>query len=128
MANKHKGSNAERELLGIFTENSWRAARVAGSGVNDNSPCDLIAGKGLRKFSIECKTTKKNRQYIDKTQIEDFLIFSEVFGMTPVIALRFCRQGWIFVNPCDMNDSGKSVNISLEEAQQKGKKFCQFFE
>ena len=45
MSNKSKGSKAERELLDILTQNGWRAARVAGSGVNDNSPCDLIAAK-----------------------------------------------------------------------------------
>ena len=60
MSNKAKGSKAERELLDIFTQNSWRAVRVAGSGVNDNSPCDLIAAKlGKKAHAIECKSSKK---------------------------------------------------------------------
>lgn len=29
MGNKEKGSNAERELLKMFSGNSWRAVRVA---------------------------------------------------------------------------------------------------
>ena len=42
MSNKSKGSNNERELLRLFTEHGWRGVRVAGSGVNEESPCDLI--------------------------------------------------------------------------------------
>ena len=60
-SNKQKGSKAERELIKLFTENSWRAVRVAGSGVNDESPCDLIVGKmGKRGYTIEAKSSKKS--------------------------------------------------------------------
>jgi Holliday junction resolvase len=125
MANKHKGSNAERELLKMFCENSWRAARVAGSGVNDDSPCDLIAGKPGKKFAIECKTTRKTTQYISKVQMEDFLIFSEIMGLTPVIAIKFLREGWLFLNPGEMRDAGKTWAIKLEDAKVVGKRFGQ---
>ena len=47
--NKAKGSKIERELVKLFTEQSWRAVRVAGSGVGDDSPCDLIAAKSGKK-------------------------------------------------------------------------------
>jgi len=127
MANKHKGSNAERELLGIFTENNFRAVRVAGSGVNDNSPCDLIAGKPGKKYGVECKTTKKNVQYISKEQTNDFLVFCEIMGLEPVFAIRFNRQGWIFLKPSQMNETDKNWGIKLDEAKEKGKKFHQFF-
>ena len=61
MSNKEKGSNAERELVKSFTENGWRAARIAGSGVNDESPCDLIVGKiGQRGCTIEAKSSRSN--------------------------------------------------------------------
>lgn len=125
MANKNKGSNAERELLKIFTENGWRAARVAGSGVNDDSPCDLIAGTHGRKLAIECKTTRKKIQYITKKQIEDFLIFSEMMGLQPVIAVKFLREGWLFIGPKDLRDTGNNWAIGLEDAKQKGKRFGQ---
>ena len=59
--NKSKGSKIERELLKLFTEHTWRAVRVAGSGVNDDSPCDLIAGKAKRRgYTVEVKSSKKN--------------------------------------------------------------------
>ena len=77
MSNKSKGSNAERELASLFTENSWRAVRVAGSCVNDESPCDLIVGRiGSKGCTIEDKSSRSNYIYIKKSQIEDFILFS----------------------------------------------------
>jgi Holliday junction resolvase len=129
MSNKAKGSKAERELYDMLVKNNYRAVRVAGSGVMENADCDLIAGnlKG-KKFAIEVKSSKSPRKYISKEQIEKFVIFSHIFELKPVIALRFNREGWIFLEPKELNDSGKNLGISLEEAKQKGKRFFQFFE
>ncbi len=129
MSNKAKGSKAERELLDIFTANSWRAARVAGSGVNDNSPCDLIAAKiGKKGFVIEAKSSKKPQIYISKEQIHDFIMFSEIIGLKPAIALRFNYEGWLFIHPCQLKDTGKYWSVSLKNAKSEGKRFSQFFE
>ena len=122
MSNKSKGSNAERELVKIFGENGWRALRVAGSGVNDESPCDIIVGKvGRRGCAIEAKSSKKDRIYITKTQIEDFILFSNMIGLTPVIAARFNREGWLFLEPIKLENSGKNWVLSLENAKMNGK-------
>ena len=129
MSNKAKGSKAERELLEILTQNGWRAARVAGSGVNDNSPCDLIAAKlGKKGFVIEAKSSKKSNIYITKEQISDFVLFSQIIGLHPVIALRFNYEGWYFINPSQLKDTGKSFAVSLETAKSEGKRIGQFFE
>lgn len=129
MSNKAKGSKAERELLGIFTENGWRAVRVAGSGVNDNSPADLIAGKiGRRGYVIEAKSSKKTSIYISREQVEDFILFASSIGLTPVFAVRFNYEGWHFIKPEQLKDSGKAWAISLKDAKESGKKFGQFFE
>ncbi|MBI2449232.1 hypothetical protein HYV49_02960 [Candidatus Pacearchaeota archaeon] len=129
MGNKEKGSNAERELLKMFSASSWRAVRVAGSGIGEESPCDLIAGKGNQKFAIECKTSKDKKRYLNKSQINDFLVFSEIFGLEPLIAVRFNREGWFFINPKDfgIEDTGRLLAISLEDAKQKGKRFSEIF-
>ena len=128
-SNKQKGPKAERELIKLFTENSWRAVRVAGSGVNDESPCDLIVGKmGKRGYTIEAKSSKKSSIYITKSQIEDFILFSNIIGLNPVIALRFNREGWLFINPSQLKDSGKHLVVSLKTAKSEGKRFSQFFE
>lgn len=127
--NKAKGSKVERELVALFTERGWRAVRVAGSGVGDDSPCDLIAGKtGKKGYTIECKSSKKTTIYISKSQIEDFITFSYIVGLTPVIATRFNREGFIFLSPDKLKDTGKYWAISLKDAKEKGKRFSQFFE
>ena len=129
MSNKSKGSNAERELVSLFTENGWRAVRVAGSGVNDESPCDLIVGKlGQKGFTIEAKSSRSNYIYIKKSQIEDFILFSSTIGLRPVIAVRFTYEGWLFLNPEQLEDSGKSFVIHRDKAKSICKKFSQFFE
>jgi len=118
-------------LYDLFVSNGFRAVRVAGSGVMENTACDLIAGKasaeGNRKYSIEAKSSKAPVKYVSKEQIEQFIIFSEIFGLVPVVALRFNREVWIFISPEQLRDSGKNWVISLEEAKIKGKKFSQFF-
>ncbi len=129
MSNKAKGSKVERELLEILTKNGWRAARVAGSGVNDNSPCDLIAAKlGKRGYVVEAKSSKKKIIYITKEQISDFVLFSQMIGLNPVIALRFNYEGWFFINPHQLKDTGKYFAASLEMAKREGMRFGQFFE
>jgi len=127
MTNKAKGSKAERELFQMFVDNSWRAVRVAGSGTMENASCDLIAGTKGKKYCIEVKSSKKPVKYITKEQIEDFMIFSELFGLKPVVALRFNREGWFFLHPKHLKDSGKNFGITLEEARKKGKRFAQYF-
>ena len=129
MSNKSKGSNAERELVSLFTEHGWRAVRVAGSGVNDESPCDMIVGKlGNKGYTIEAKSSRSNYIYIKKSQIEDFFLFSSTIGLTPVIAVRFTYEGWLFLSPEQLVDSGKNWVVARKKAKLEGKKFGQFFE
>ncbi len=127
MSNKAKGSKAERELYEMFVANHYRAVRVAGSGRMDNADCDLIAGKPGEKYAIEVKSTKKTSKYITKEQMSSFIVFCEIFGLAPVIAVRFNRLGWYFLNPPDLEDSGKNWGISAKDASEKGKRFSQFF-
>lgn len=127
MGNKEKGANAERELFQMFINNHYRAVRVAGSGIMENADCDIIAGKKGKKYAIEAKSSKKLAKYITKEQINNFIIFSDIFGLKPIIAIRFNRLGWFFLNPKDMEDSGKNWVINEEIARKKGKRFAQFF-
>jgi Holliday junction resolvase len=128
MSNKSKGSNAERELYQMFVGNNFRCVRVAGSGIMENADCDIIAGKKGKKFAIEAKSSKKPVKYITKEQIDRFITFSEIFSLKPVIAVRFNRLGWFFINPKKMEDSGKNWVINEEIVRKKGKRFSQFFE
>ncbi len=129
MSNKSKGSNMERELVQLLAENGWRALRVAGSGINEESPCDIIIGKlGQKGYAIEAKSSRKNRIYIKKSQIEDFILFASMIGLKPALAVRFAREGWLFLAPEHLEDSGKFWVISREKAKSSGLKFGQFFE
>jgi len=129
MSNKAKGSRVERELIKLFTEKSWRAVRVAGSGIGEDSPCDLLAAKLNKKaYVLEVKSTKKSTIYITKEQIGDFMLFSNIIGLKPVIALRFNYEGWLFLDPKHLEDTGKYLAVSLKTAKEKGKRFSQFFE
>jgi len=125
--NKSKGSKAERELYQMFVDNHYRAVRVAGSGTMENADCDVIAGKKGKKYCIEVKSSKKPIKYITKDQIERFMVFADIFGLKPVIAVRFNQIGWFFLNPKHLVDSGKNFVISLETCRKKGKRFSQFF-
>lgn len=127
MSNKSKGSNAERELYQMFVDSQYRAVRVAGSGTMENADCDIIAGKKGKKFAIEAKSSKKPVKYITKDQVNRFITFSEIFGLKPVIAVRFNRMGWYFINPRDMEDSGKNWVVNMEIIKKRGLKFSQFF-
>jgi Holliday junction resolvase len=129
MSNKAKGSRVERELIKIFSENGWRAVRVAGSGVNDESPCDLIVGKiGRKGYTIEAKSSKSSIIYIKRQQIEDFFLFSSMIGLQPVIAVRFNYEGWLFLTPDQLRDTGNNWAVNLDHAKEVGKRFGQFFE
>jgi len=126
--NKAKGSKAERELFQMFVDGNYRAVRVAGSGTMDNAECDLIAGKkGKKKYGVEVKSSKAPVKYITREQIEKFVVFCDIFGLTPVIALRFNREGWFFLHPKSMKPTEKNWVIKLEDAREKGKRFSQFF-
>jgi Holliday junction resolvase len=127
MGNKEKGANTERELYQMFIDNCYRAVRVAGSGMLDNTSCDLIAGKEGKKFCIEVKASKKPCKYITKKQIEEFMVFATIFGLEPVVAVRFNREGWFFLKPEDLEDSGKHWKVDLDIAREKGRRFGQAF-
>ena len=126
--NKAKGTKYENELYDLLVGAGYRCIRSAGSGTKTETNLDILAGKSKKIFGIEVKSCKGKCRYIDKGQIEQFLIFSEIFGANPAIAGRFNRQGWFFLSPQDLEDSGKNWALSLKRAKEKGKRFSQFFE
>ena len=126
--NKAKGSKAERELFQMFVDNSYRAVRVAGSGMMENADCDILAGKkGKGKYAVEVKASKRTTKYITKDQIGRFVAFADIFGLKPVIAIRFNKIGWFFLHPKYLEDSGKNFVINLKRCREKGKRFAQYF-
>ena len=78
MSSKSKGTKAERELLHLFWAKEWATIRSAGSGSMKYPGPDLIASNKARVLAIECKSTKKNKQYLEEydiKQLKDFCFF-----------------------------------------------------
>lgn len=117
---KHKGTNAERELIHMFWSKSWAAVRVAGSGSSHYPSPDVLAGNNLRKLAIECKAVGASSRYISIEQIEDLMKFSQMFGAEPWVGFRFDRENWLFLGLEDLEKTPSSYAANLETAKRKG--------
>ncbi|HLF54100.1 MAG TPA: Holliday junction resolvase Hjc [Candidatus Nanoarchaeia archaeon] len=124
MGNKQKGSNAERELIHLFwATQKWTALRVAGSGsMNYPSPDVLASNEGIH-LAIECKATISKSQYLEKREVHELVEFAKKAGARPLIAVRFKRTPWYFLNPTDLNPTEHHYAISQTEAERRGMTF-----
>lgn len=120
MAAKHKGTNAERELIHLFWGKSWAAVRVAGSGSSHYPSPDVLAGNNIRKLAIECKAVGATSRYISIEQIDDLVKFAQMFGAEPWIGLRFDREEWLFIGIEDLEKTEANYAANLETAKRKG--------
>ena len=121
MNTKAKGTNAERELIHMFWNRDFGALRAAGSG-SMSYPCpDILVGNNVRKLAIEVKRPGKEYQHLDKKQIEDLQLFSNVFGAEPWIAVKF--KEWRFLTLEDLNQTQTNFSITKETAELKGLTF-----
>ncbi|MGB9707823.1 MAG: Holliday junction resolvase Hjc [Candidatus Pacearchaeota archaeon] len=128
MSQKKRGSDAERELLHLLSSKGFAVARVAGSGMIEETNCDLFAGNGKKKYAIEVKLSSNHKKYLSKEQISGLIEFAEKFGLSPIIAIKFLHKGWWFIEPDKLEKTRKALAISLEEVQKKGKCFDEFVE
>jgi len=117
---KAKGTSGERDLVHKFWALNWACIRVAGSGSSRYPSPDILAGNGLRKVAVECKTTSKEKIYIEKKQIEGLQYFSGIFGTESYIAVKFPEEEWLFLSIDDLNESEKSYVIGRNHAISKG--------
>jgi Holliday junction resolvase len=121
MNTKAKGTNAERELIHMFWNKEFAAIRLAGSG-SMKYPCpDLLVGNNVRKLAIEVKISGNNYQHLDKRQIEDLQLFSNIFGAEPWIGVKF--KEWRFLTLEDINQTQANFSITKETAERKGLTF-----
>ena len=124
MSNKDKGSNAERNLLHKFwATGKWSAIRSAGSGSMKYPGPDLLVGNLSRRMSIECKSTKSNKVYLDDHDITQLKDFSKVFDARPWFAVKFPKKEWFFVSLEDLKKTPTGYVINLTDAELKGLSF-----
>lgn len=126
MGNKRRGTAAERELLHMFWDEGYACCRVAGSGSIPEPSCDLLAGNSIEKMAIEVKLSRDTTKYLKKEQIDEFKKFADMFGLSPIIALKFVRKGWWLINPKQLTKTNKGYSISLEDIKKKGLSFDDF--
>ncbi len=122
MGAKTKGTGAERELVHLFWEKGWAAARVAGSGSIKYPVPDILAGKNKQVLAIECKTTKNECQYLTKEEVADLKEFAKITGAEPYIAVRFAREEWAFLHPNELDVTVSQFVVSKKLALEIGKK------
>ena len=124
MSSKQKGSNAERELIHLFwSTKEWTACRVAGSGSMKYPSPDIIANREGINLAIECKATRSNNQYLEKREVDELVEYALKAGARPLIAVRFNRKEWRFLNPDDLNMTEKNFAVTPELAELKGLTF-----
>lgn len=112
---KAKGSSAERELLHTLWNNGFAVLRTAGSGSTQHDACDLIAGRAGNAFAIEVKACGGGKQYISAEQMRELLTFSEAFGATPIVAVKWTRKGWGVIEATKMKQTGKHYGVTQKE-------------
>ena len=117
---KAKGSKAERELLHMFWSKGWACIRSAGSGSMKYPGPDLIVSNKSRRLAIECKTTKRNKQYLDKHDVEQLREFCDIFGAEPWFAVRFARMNWLFLTLDDVEKTESGYVIDAKVAERRG--------
>lgn len=125
--NKLRGFEKERELCHIFIDNNYRVVRIAASGCLTNADCDVVAANKKAAYCIEAKSTIKLSISIKKESMKKFIKFAEDTNFIPVIALRFKREDWIFINPDQLDYSGVTASIGLQRAKREGKHFKEYF-
>ena len=124
MANKSKGSNAERELLHKFwSTGKWCAIRSAGSGSMKYPGPDLLVGNLVRRMSIECKSTRGNKVYLNEHDVKQLKEFSKVFDAKPLFAVKFSKKDWLFVAIEDLQKTPKGYVIDSKVAELRGLSF-----
>jgi len=124
MGRKRKGSNAERELAHLFHKHEWGVLRAAGSGSTTMPAPDILAGNSGRYLAIECKSTRDNKKYFQKEELDQLRLFAKNFGAEPWIGVRFDFLKWFFVHLDDVKKGkGKLHVITLDHARKKGKSF-----
>ncbi|MFW5902403.1 MAG: Holliday junction resolvase Hjc [archaeon] len=129
MSNKAKGTKYENKLFDKLNDRGYKVLRAAGSGTKREADVDLIAGNHLTgQYGIECKFKSKKYIYISKEQMSNFIDFCEVFGLIPKIAARFPRMKWYFLDPEQLEETGKNFKVTQDMCKREGEKIDEVFE
>jgi Holliday junction resolvase len=97
MPKSSKGSRRERELLEFLTKQGYVVHRVAGSGMKEESICDLVAVKDGNVQFVECKSRIKvfyTKGHLN--QLKELIRISKSCKAKPVLAVKLNYKDWQF--------------------------------
>ena len=117
-----KGSTEERDLVHKLWDKGFAAMRAPASGGATKKPLpDVLAGNSKIYLAIKVKTTTKDKIYIDSPQIDSLVEFSDIFGATPYLGMKFKYTKWLFLSP-DILEKTKNGNykITKDYSLEKG--------
>jgi len=111
---KEKGTRVERELINLLWDNGFAAVRVAGSG-SASFPCpDVVASNGKVVLAFEVKTRSKLPMYLTYQEVKELVMFSNLFGAKPYIALKIPRREWYFIEIDVLVKTSKGFRVDEE--------------
>ncbi|TAL57692.1 MAG: hypothetical protein EPN86_01565, partial [Nanoarchaeota archaeon] len=123
MGAKQKGTNAERELIHMLWKTGWGGIRVAGSGSIKYPAPDVIAGNGLRRIVVECKSIGGSFVYLTKKEVSELIEFSKAINAEPWIGVRFKQAKWLFIGPEELEETSLHFVVRLKTAELRGLSF-----
>jgi Holliday junction resolvase len=114
--------------VNLFWKHDFAAIRVPASGAGAKSfpKPDIIAGNGINYYAFEVKTSTLDKIYVPDSEIQDLISFSEKFGCTPFIAIKFLHNSreWRFFNIANLQKTiGGNYKIDFNEDYAKGLDF-----
>jgi Holliday junction resolvase len=111
---KNKGIRFERELIHKLWQNGFAAMRSAGSGATSYPMPDIVAGNGRRWVAIEVKMRASLPLYLSEQEVKDLVMFSNLFGAEPFIAVKIPRNDWKFFHLAQLKETKKGYAVDRE--------------
>ena len=120
-----KGSVEERDLVNMLWNAGFAAMRAPASGGATKRPLpDVLAGNGKLYLAIEVKSSRQEHIYIDNEKITNLIEFSNIFGATSYVGVKFIRKPWRFIKLEDLHITrSNNYRVNVDLAFSKGLDF-----
>lgn len=116
MSYKKKGIQYEYKVMNILDYFGFACVRAPASGSSRKDLPDIICSNSNYTYAIEVKQRNKEKLYIDKSQVEEIMRFSDKFGAIPLIVVKFFKEPFrvFFANNLP-HEYSRSYKVSMED-------------
>jgi len=111
---KRKGTRFERQLIHRLWDDGFAAIRSAGSGVMSYPMPDIVAGNGKKFLAFEVKMRAKLPLYLTGQEIKELVMFSNLFGAEPYVAVKVPNKEWAFIEISQLKKTEKGYKVDEE--------------